>query len=112
MKRVRVDELIDTAALARDGHAPTSADIRRALPHGWVLDDDGEHAIHDRRVFFGRSWVLICGLVFFGAAALGLFASTLPKGPRAVTRVVLLVTAFVLIGGVVGPLITRALQRR
>ena len=112
MKRVRVEELVDLARLGRGGRPPTQSELRAALPLGWVLDDDGEHAIRDRRVFFGRSWVLICGLVMFGAAAVGLFATTLPRGWRGVTRAAVLLGLLLVIGGLVGPLVTRTLNRR
>ena len=112
MKRVRVEELVDLAKLGRDERRPTPSELRAALPLGWVLDDDGEHAIRDRRVFFGRSWVLLTGLVMFGAAAIGLFATTLPRGWRGVTRAAILVGLLLVIGGLIGPLVTRALHRR
>lgn len=110
--RVRVEELVDLKRIRRDGRPPTPAELRAALPRGWVLDDDGEHAVRDRRLMFGESWVLIVGLVTFGTVALGLFWSTFPRGWRGVTRLGILLVAFVVIGGFVAPLITRALNRR
>jgi tellurite resistance protein TehA-like permease len=56
--------------------------------------------------------VLLVGLVTFGTVALGLFWSTFPRGWRGVTRLGILLVAFVVIGGFVAPLITRALNRR
>jgi hypothetical protein len=107
-----VDQLVDLARLRRDGRPPTPAEIRAALPRGWALDDDGEHAVRDLRLFFSQSWVLVCGLVMFGAAAVGLFATTLPRGWGAVLRVTALVAVMLVIGGVIAPLVTRALNRR
>ena len=68
--------------------------------------------MRERRLFFSRSWVLLLGLVSFGCAALFLFWSTFPQGWRGVTRVVILIVIVLVIGGLVGPLITRALHRR
>lgn len=110
--RVEVSELVDLARLRADGRPPTPAQIRAALPRGWSLDDDGVHAVRDRRLLFREGWILIVGLVSFGAVAAGLFWSTFPRGWRGVTRLGLLVVAFVVIGGVVAPMITRALNRR
>lgn len=110
--RVPVRELIDVTRVRRDGRPPTPAELRAALPRGWVLDDDGEHALRDRRLLFSESWVLLTGMVVFGAVALGLFWSTFPKGWRGLSRLALLIVAFVVIGGVIAPLVTRALYRR
>lgn len=110
--RVPVRELIDVARVRRDGREPTPAQLRAALPRGWVLDDDGEHALRDRRLMFSQGWVLLTGMVVFGAVALGLFWSTFPKGWRGLSRLGLLIVAFVVIGGVIAPLVTRALYRR
>ncbi len=111
-RRVRVEELVDLARIRRDGRKPTPAEVRAALPRGWVLDDDGEHAVRDRRLLFSEGWVLLTGMIVFGAVALGLFWSTFPKGWRGLTRLGLLIVAFIVIGGVVAPLVTRALHRR
>jgi hypothetical protein len=110
--RVKVADLIDVTRVRRDGRAPTPAELRAALPRGWVLDDDGEHAVRDRRLLFSQGWVLIVGMVVFGAVALGLFWSTFPRGWRGLTRLGLLIVAFVVIGGIIAPLVTRALHRR
>jgi hypothetical protein len=56
--------------------------------------------------------VLVLGLVMFGAAGIGLFITTFPRGERALWRVAILIGVMVVIGGVIGPLITRALNRR
>jgi hypothetical protein len=110
--RVRVDSLVDLSKIRRDGRPPTPAELRAALPNGWKLDDDGEHAVRDLRLFFSQSWVLVLGLVMFGAAGIGLFITTFPRGERALWRVAILIGVMVVIGGVIGPLITRALNRR
>ena len=111
-QRVRVDELVDLSKIRSDGRPPTPAQLRAALPNGWKLDDDGVHAVRDLRLFFSQSWVLVLGLVMFGAAAIGLFATTFPRGERALLRVAILVGVMIVIGGVIGPLVTRALNRR
>jgi hypothetical protein len=111
-ERVRVDELVDLARLGRAGAPPTPSDIRAALPRGWVLDDDGEYAHRDRRWMFTNGWILICAMAAFAAVAIGIYASTAPRGWRGLSRVAILLALLVLIGGVVGPLVTRALIRR
>lgn len=111
-ERVPIEQLVDLARAGRGGAPPTASDLRAALPRGWVLDDDGLHAHRDRRWMFSQSWVLICAMVGFGAIAIGLFASTFPRGWRGLTRVAILLGLLVLIGGVVGPLVSRALVRR
>lgn len=111
-QRVHVDQLVDRSKIRRDGRPPTPAELRAALPRGWKLDDDGEHAVRDLRLFFSQGWVLICGLVMFGAAVIGLFATTLPRGWRAFARVGILLAILLVIGGVIGPMITRAINRR
>jgi len=111
-ERVPVGELVDVSQLGRDGRPPTPRELRAALPRGWAFDDDGRHAVRDARLFFSQSWVLIAGLLVFGSAAIAIFASTLPHGWRGVTRVAILLALVVLIGGVIGPLVTRALHRR
>ncbi|MBM3986745.1 MAG: hypothetical protein FJ294_02160 [Planctomycetes bacterium] len=111
-QRVRVDRLVDLSKVGRGGRPPTPAELREALPNGWKLDDDGIHAVRDLRLFFSQSWVLLLGLVMFGAAGLGLFATTFPRGERALLRVAILVGVMLVIGGVIGPLVTRALNRR
>ena len=105
---VRIDELIAPEKLG--GLRPS--ELRAALPPGWVPDDDGVHARRDERVFFRHSWVLLLGLVCFGSAGLFLFWSTFPRGWAGFARAAILIAIVLLIGGLVGPLITRALNRR
>lgn len=111
-RTVPVSELLDLEALGRDGRPPTPATIRAALPRGWVLEPDGVTARRDARLFFREGWILLVGLVCFGSAGVALFYSTFPKGMRGVVRVVVLLGLMVVIGGVVAPRITRALNRR
>lgn len=59
-----------------------------------------------------RGWVLALGLASFGTLALMLFWSTFPSGWRGLARAGILVGLLVLIGGLIAPLITRALTRR
>jgi hypothetical protein len=111
-ERVPIEQLVDLSKAGRGGAPPTPSDLRRALPKGWVLDDDGRHAIRDRRVLFGGGWLLLTAMVVFGALSIAIYASTAPRGWTALTRVGILVLVVVLIGGVIGPLITRALIRK
>ncbi|MCB9915711.1 MAG: hypothetical protein H6828_11265 [Planctomycetes bacterium] len=111
-ERVPVEELVDVAALGEDGRPPHPARLRAALPRGWVLEDDGKHARRDLRLFFREGWILLVGLVSFGAIALATFWSVFPAGMAGLLRFLGLVVVLLLVGGVVGPMITRALQRR
>jgi hypothetical protein len=58
-----------------------------------------------------HGWVLVAGLVSFGTAGLWLFQETFPRGWRGVGRFAVLIGIVALAGGVVGPMITRALMR-
>ncbi len=109
---VPIDQLVDLDSLAAPGREPTRTRIREALPPGWVLEPDGRHARRDLRVLARDGWVLALGLVCFGAAGLGLFYSTFPRGLRGIGRFVGLIVVVLLMGGLVGPMITRALMRK
>jgi len=111
-ERVPIEELIDLEALREGGREPTPARLRAALPRGWVLEDDQRHARRDLRLFFREAWILVAGLVIFGSSAVLLFWSTFPRGWSGVVRALVLVGVMVLIGGLVAPTITRALNRR
>lgn len=112
MERVPVEDLIELASLRDDGRPPTPRQIREALPPGWVLDADGKTARRDLRVLARDGWVLVIALVAFGAAGLGMFWSTFPRGWGGVLRLLALIGLVLLAGGVVGPIVTRALQAR
>ena len=107
-----MEQLVDLESLAADGRPVTPKAIREALPPGWVLDEDGRTARRDLRVLARDGWVLTIGLVAFGAAALGLFWSTFPRGWRGVGRFAALIALVLVAGGLVAPMITRALNRR
>ena len=111
-RRVPVSELVDLERLRSDGRAPTPRQIRAALPRGWALDDDGEHAHKDARLLFREGWILVCGLVVFGSVGLVFLWGAVPRGWSGVLRLVVLVAIVVVVGGLVGPLITKALNRR
>ncbi|MCH2107169.1 MAG: hypothetical protein MK291_11070, partial [Planctomycetes bacterium] len=51
---VHVSELVDLDALGPGHRPPTPAELRAALPRGWVLEPDNEHARRDLRLFFIR----------------------------------------------------------
>lgn len=109
---VPVEELVDLEELARGGRAVTPARLRAALPRGWVLEDDQRHARRDARLLFREGWILIAGLVAFGSAAAGLFYLTFPRGWPGVVRAGVLLAVLLILGGLVAPMITRALHRR
>ncbi len=112
--RVLVGELIDLEALRaeRGGREPTPANLRAALPPGWALDDDHEHAKKDMRLLFRQGWMLAIGMLLFGAAGILFFIEVFPRGWSGVLRFVILLGILALVGGVVGPMITRGLSRR
>jgi hypothetical protein len=111
--RVPIERLVDLAALERaDGRPPSPARIRAALPRGWALEENGAHAHRDARLFFREAWILIVGLIVFGSVGLAFLLGAMPSGARGWLRFGLLIAAVALLGGVVAPLVTRALQRR
>ena len=112
MQRVPIEQLVDLPALTKGGRRPSPKALREALPAGWVLDDDGRTARRDLRVLARDGWVLLLGLVCFGAIALGLFWSTFPRGWAGIGRFLMLVVIVILAGGLAAPMITRALNRR
>lgn len=112
MSRRPIEELVDLDSLSQEGRKPSPRAIREALPPGWVLDEDGESARRDLRILAREGWVLALGLVLFGGAAIILFMETFPKGWRGVGRAGLMIVVVLVAGGLVGPLITRALNRR
>lgn len=109
---VPIEQLVDVDSLRSDGARPTPKQLREALPAGWVLDEDGRHARRDLRVLARDGWVLVIGLLCFGAAGIAFFYEVFPKGGRGVLRFAILVAVVLLAGGLVGPMITRALLRR
>jgi len=111
-RSVPVEQLVDLERLRGDGRPPTPKAIRSALPAGWVLNSDGTTARRDLRVLARDGWVLVIGLISFGAVGLGLFWSTFPKGWRGIGRFAALIALVLVAGGLVAPLITRALTRR
>jgi hypothetical protein len=110
--RVPVEQLVDLSKLGTPERKPTPREIRDALPRGWVLEEDGVTARSDARLLFKEGWVLIVGLVCFGAAVIGLFYFTFPRGGSGWTRLAVLIGLVVVAGGLVAPIITRALNRR
>ncbi|MCP3917940.1 MAG: hypothetical protein GY711_20530 [bacterium] len=112
MDPVPVEDLVDLQSLRRDGRDPTPKQIREALPPGWVLDADGRTARRDLRVLARDGWVLVIGLVCFGAAGLAFLYDAMPRGWAGVLRFAGLIAILLLAGGVVAPTITRALMSR
>lgn len=108
---VPVSELVDLDAIGPGHRPPTPAELRAALPRGWVLEPDGEHARRDTRLFFREGWILLVGLLVFGGISLVLFWQTFPSGWRGITRAIGLILFVLLAGGIVGPMVTRALNR-
>ena len=112
MEDVPVEQLVSLDALRAEGRPLTPKRIREALPPGWVLNEDGVTARRDLRVLARDGWVLVVGLVCFGAVGAGLFWSTFPRGWAGVLRFVMLVVVVLVAGGLVAPMITRALNRK
>jgi hypothetical protein len=76
-----------------------------------VLQDDGVTARRDLRLFFREGWILIVGLVVFGSVVAGMFLLTFPRGLAGILRLLGLIGLVLLAGGIVGPMVTRALNR-
>lgn len=112
---VPIEELIEPSHLAeltRDGRKPAPRELRAALPRGWALDDDGRHVHRDARLLFREGWILIVGLVIFGTLG-GLFlVDAVPRGWRGALNLLMLLGIVLLAGGVVGPMVTRAVYRK
>jgi hypothetical protein len=106
-----VAELVDLDRVGPGHRPPTPAELRAALPRGWVLEDDHEHARRDARMLFREGWILVLGMVSFGAVGLGFLWGAMPRGWSGLLRFAVLVGVVLLVGGLVGPLITRSLQR-
>lgn len=68
-------------------------------------------ATRDRRWLFRESWVLLLGLVCFGAGGLTFLWGAMPRGWQGLLRLALLLGIVLLVGGLVGPMISRALLR-
>jgi len=109
---VPIEQLVDLETLGRGGRPPTPKELREALPPGWVLDEDGKTARRDLRVLAKDGWVLVIGLVCFGAAGIGLFWKAFPRGWGGFLRFGILIAVVLIAGGLVAPMITRALNRR
>ena len=110
---VPIEDLIDLEALrAEAGRDPSPARLRAALPRGWALAEDNRHAYPDARLLFREGWILILGLVVFGSVGLGFLWGAMPRGRGGVGRFLLLIGVVAVLGGVVAPRITRALNRR
>lgn len=112
---VPLEQLVDLEALREglpEGRPIPPQRLRDALPAGWVLAEDQLHARRDLRVLARDGWVLVLGLVSFGTIAVGLFYNTFPRGLRGILFAGTLIVLVLLAGGLVGPMITRALTRR
>ena len=110
-ERVPLDELIEPERLRALGSTPSPARLRALLPRGWVPDEDGLHARRDLRLFFREGWILALCLLAFGTVGGAFLLGAMPHGWSGVLRVLLLIGVVLLAGGVVGPLVTRALRR-
>lgn len=111
-EHVPVEQLVDLSRVGPGTRPPTKRELRAALPRGWALDDDGTTAHRDARLLFREGWILVVGMVCFGTVALYWFQDTLPKGWAGLGRFALAAGAVLLVGGVVGPLISKALMKR
>jgi len=70
------------------------------------------HAHRDVRLFFREGWILLLGLIAFGSVGLAFLWGAMPRGTGGLVRFALLLGGVCVLGGVVAPLITRALNRR
>jgi len=111
-EHVPIEDLIDVSAVGPGTRPPSPRELREALPRGWALDDNNRTAHRDVRLLFREGWILVIGMALFGAGALFFFQSVLPRGFAGFLRFGAVVVAVLLVGGLVGPLISKALLRR
>ena len=111
-EHVPISELLDLDALQAGGKELTPREIRAHLPRGWVLDPDHRHAHRDVRLFFREGWILLCGLVIFGAIGGTFVWGGLPRGSEGILKLLLALVLLIVAGGVAGPTITRTLMRK
>lgn len=110
--RVPVEDLVDLQSLEARGRPLTPRELRAALPRGWALDEDGRHAHRDARLLFREGWVLILGLLIFGGIGGAFLIDAMPRGWSGALRLAGVAGLTLLAGGIVGPMVTRALYRR
>lgn len=110
-ERIPVSELVDLEALRAKGRPITPRALREALPRGWALEDDGEHAHRDVRLLFREGWILAVGLIVFGSVGGAFVWGAMPKGGAGFLRLALLFVVLLVIGGIIAPWITRTLNR-
>lgn len=111
-RRVPIEQLVDPALFGDGTKTPHPYKLRDALPAGWILEPDLKHARRDRRLLAGGGWVLVIGMVSFGTVAFFIFRDAFPKGIGAYLRLGGMLAILLLAGGVVGPLVTRALTQK
>ena len=111
-EHVPVEELIDLTRVGPGTRPPSPRELREALPRGWALDDNGLTAHRDARLLFREGWIVFMGLILFGLGAIFFFKSVLPAGFAGFLRLLATIAVVLLVGGLVGPLISRALLRR
>ena len=109
---VPIEKLLDLDELRAAHRTLAPRHIRAALPRGWALADDHRHAYRDLRLLFREGWILIVGLISFGAVGGAFLWGAMPAGWGGVLRALMLVAITLFLGAVVAPIITRALQRR
>ncbi len=66
----------------------------------------------DARLLFKDGWMLVLFLVCFGAAAGGIFWWSAPRGSAGWIRFGIALGIVLVAGGVVAPMVTRALYRK
>lgn len=111
-EHVPIEELIDLATVGPGTRPPTPRELREALPRGWALDENNRTAHRDARLLFREGWILVVGMLLFGAGAIFFFQSVLPRGFAGFLRFAAAAAAVLIVGGLVGPLISRALLKR
>jgi hypothetical protein len=66
----------------------------------------------DGRLLFRDGWMLVLFMICFGAAAAGIFWWSAPRGAAGWIRFGVALGTVLLAGGIVAPIVTRALYRR
>ena len=90
------------------------AHLPQLTPHAvaHAAHQQGNVCVRDLRVLASDGWVLVIGLVLFGAAGFYLFWDSFPRGWQGLGRFGMLILLVLFAGGIAGPMITRALLRR
>ena len=87
---------------------PHPIDLDARVPQARLLSGIEVH--RDARLLFREGWILLLGLVLFGALGSVFLAGGLPRGLGGILRLGVSAVVLVLVGGLVAPWITKTLN--